>query len=155
MARLNRSVLVKIIAVPMGYAFSVFAHAFHNSFSSLVGGLEGFALGSLIDWFGWFVMAIFIVFMIAREHGVMQRQLREEVSSGVISLAQYRRALSPFNMSTAFLRGGFTTSRFYRTCGELAYKKEELAKMGDESGNTAIIQSLRSELTQLSPRVRS
>lgn len=154
-ARLNRSVLIKIIAVPMGFAFAVFTHAFHNSFSSFVGGLEGFALGSLIDWFGWFMMAIFIVFMIAREHGVMQRQLREEVSSGVISLAQYRRALSPFNMSTAFLRGGIRTSHFYRTCGELAYKKEELAKMGDESGNTAIIQSLRGELAQLSPQVRA
>ncbi len=63
-ARLHRNMLVKIIAVPLGYAFAVFAHAFHNSFSSLVGGLEGFALGSLIDWFGWFVMALFIMFMI-------------------------------------------------------------------------------------------
>lgn len=154
-ARLNRNVLVKIVAAPMGYAFAVFAHAFHNSFSSFVGGLEGFALGSLIDWFGWFVMAVFIVFMIARERGVMKRQLMDEVSSGVITQAQYRRSLSPLNMSTAFLRGGVTTSHFYQTCGELAYKKEELARVGEEGGNSAIIQSLRGELTRLSPQVKS
>src|SRR5512138_1044140 len=29
-ARLNRHMLVKIIAVPLGYAMAVFAHAFHN-----------------------------------------------------------------------------------------------------------------------------
>src|SRR5512141_1588163 len=37
-ARLNKNTLVKIIAVPVGYTFAVFAHAFHNSFSSLIGG---------------------------------------------------------------------------------------------------------------------
>jgi RsiW-degrading membrane proteinase PrsW (M82 family) len=154
-ARLNKSVLVKIIAVPAGYAFAVFAHAFHNSFGSLIGGMAGFALGSLVDWFGWFVMAIFIIFMIARERGVLQKQLREEVASGSISMAQYKKALSPFTMSTALFTGGPTASRFYRVCGELAHKKEQLSKLGNEQGNAAIVQSLRSELVTLSPRVRA
>jgi protease PrsW len=154
-ARLNRNMLVKIIAVPMGYAFAVFAHAFHNSFGSFVGGLTGFALGSLLDWFGWFVMTIFIIFMIARDRRILQNQLREEVASGRMSAAQYQKALSPFTMSTAFLTGGRTASRFYRVCGELAYKKEQLLKLGDEHGNAALVQSLRTELATLSPRVRA
>ncbi len=154
-ARMNRNMLVKTLAVPLGYATAAFAHAFHNSFSSLVGGMAGFALGSLIDWFGWLVMALFIVFMIARERRLLQEQLREEVMSGTISNAQYRRALSPLTMSTAFLTGGAAASRFYQVCGELAHKKEQLLKVGDEHGNAALVQSLRTELASLAPRVRA
>ncbi len=154
-ARLNRNMLVKIIALPMGYAFAVFTHAFHNSIGSIIGGLAGFAVGSLTDWLGWLIMAIFIVFMIARERRVLLSQLREEVASGVITPAQYRRALSPFTMSTALMTGGPKASRFYRICGELAYKKEELAKLGDEQGNASLVQSLRTELAALAPQVRA
>ncbi len=153
-ARMNRNALVRIVSVATGYAFAVFAHAFHNSFGNLIGGLAGFALGSLADWFGWFVMAIFIVFMIARERSLLQKQLMEEVSTGVISASQYRKALSPFTMSTAFFTGGFAASRFYQDCGELAHKKEQLLMLGDEGGNTARVQSLRSELLTLAPRVK-
>lgn len=154
-ARLSRNVLVKIIAVPMGYAAAVFTHAFHNTFSNLLGGLAGLALGSLIDWFGWFMMAIFIVFMIARERRLLQDHLRDEVTSGTISSAQYRRALSPLTMTTAFFQGGPKASRFYQVCGELAHKKEQLLKLGDEGGNAAIVQSLQNELASLAPQVRA
>ena len=155
-ARLTRNMLVKLIAIPAGYAFAVFAHAFHNSFASLIGGLGGFALGSLFDWFGWFVMAVFIIFMISRERSLLQNQLREEVASGSISMAQYQKALSPFTMSTAIFTGGRTASRFYQVCGELAHKKEQLSKkLGNEQAIAAIIQSLRSELVTLAPQVRA
>jgi len=43
------------------------------------------------------------------------------------------------------------TRRFYQTCGELAHKKHQYATLGDERGNQAIIETLRSELAQLSP----
>jgi RsiW-degrading membrane proteinase PrsW (M82 family) len=154
-ARLNKNMLVKIIAIPAGYAFAVFTHAFHNSFGSMIGGLEGFALGSLIDWFGWFVMTVFIIFMISRERSLLKKQLREEVDSGSLSMAQYQKALSPFTMSTALFTGGRTATRFYQVCGELAHKKEQLSKLGNEGGNAAIVQSLRTELATLAPRVRA
>jgi len=154
-ARLNRSMLVKIIAVPLGYGFAVFAHAFHNSFGSLIGGFAGLAIGSLVDWLGWFIMVVFIIFMIIRERRVLESQLRDEVASGTITRAQYYKALSPFTMSTAILSGGPRASRFYRICGELAYKKEELSKLGDEHGNAALVQALRSELAALAPQVRA
>lgn len=152
-ARLNRQIPVKLIAVPTGYALAVAAHAFHNSFGSLMGGLEGFALGSLIDWFGWFFMAVFIVFMIFRERRLLKRQLMDELLSGVISLAQYRRALSPFTSSTARFTGGGVAARFYQACAELAHKKEQLSKFGDEGGNNTRVQALRSELVTLGLRV--
>jgi hypothetical protein len=154
-ARLQKNVLVKLIALPIGYAFAVFTHALHNSFSSLIGGLEGFALGSLTDWFGWFMMAFFVVFMISRERALLQRQLQGEVVDGTITAEQYQRALSPLTMSTAFLTGGAPAARFYRLCGELAHKKEQLSRFGDERGNTALVQQLRSELSSLRPLVRT
>lgn len=154
-ARMYREVLVKIIAVPLGYGFAVFAHAVHNAFGALVGGMAGLALGSLADWFGWFMMGLFILYMIARERRLLEVQLREEVAAGRMTTAQYQRALSPFTMSTAFLTGGAAASRFYRVCGELAHKKEQLLRLGDERGNSAIIQSLRTELATLAPHVRA
>ena len=154
-ARMNRNILVKIIAVPTGYGFAVFAHAFHNSFGDLIGGMSGLVLGSLADWSGWFMMAIFIIIIIARERMLMKRQLMGEVASGVISQAQYQRSLSPLTMSTALFTGGFTAVRFYQTCGELAHKKEQLQKLGEEGGNTAIVQTLRNRLLMLSPHVKA
>ncbi len=154
-ARMHRQVPIKIIAIPIGFASAVFAHALHNSMGSLIGGMTGFALGSLAEWFGWFLMGLFIIFMIARERALLQDQLREEVASGTISSAQYQRALSPFTMSTAFLTGGAAASRFYQVCGELAHKKNQLLKLGDEGGNMALVQSLRAELAALAPRVKA
>lgn len=153
-ARLHKNMLVKLVAIPTGYATAVFAHGLHNSLGSAIGGFEGFAIGSLVDWVGWVAMGVFILFMIWRERELMRQQLSEEVSSGVISSAQYGRALSPLTMSTALITGGVAAARFYRACGELAHKKDQLSRFGDETGNAAAVQLLRSELSTLGPRVR-
>jgi RsiW-degrading membrane proteinase PrsW (M82 family) len=138
----------------IGFASSVSSHAFHNTFALLIGGLEGFALGSIMDWTGWLVMAIFVIFMIDRERGLLKRQLRDEIAGGIISAAQYEKALSPVTMSTAFLTGGRNAARFYQLCGELAHKKEQFMRFGDEQGNTATVKLLRSQLAALSRQVR-
>jgi RsiW-degrading membrane proteinase PrsW (M82 family) len=152
-ARMHKGVLVKLVAAAIGFSFAVFTHGFHNSFIGVIGGLEGSVLESLIDWAGWLLMATFILFMIARERGLLERQLRDEVASGVLSARQYARALSPWTMSFAWITGGPAAARFFRLCGELAHKKEQLSRLGDEQGNTALISSLRGELIRLSPRV--
>jgi hypothetical protein len=54
-------------------------------------------------------------------------------------------------MTTAGLSGR-ATARFYQVCGELAHKKEQLKKLGDENGNTVIIEKLRTELAALAPQ---
>ena len=38
--------------------------------------------------------------------------------------------------------------------GELAHKKEQLQKHGDESGNTQIIERLRAEMALLAPAAK-
>ncbi len=162
-ARLSRSMLLKVIAIPAGYAVAVLAHAFHNTFSGLIsgliGGFEGFAAGTLVDFAGYAIMLTFIIWMIVSERNMLQRNLREEMVNGTISPRQYSTAASFFqtNAYLAALTSGTyrATSRFYQVCGELAHKKEQLAKVGDEDGNRAIIERLRAELAQLAPQARA
>jgi len=158
-ARMTRNVLVKIIAVPTGFAIAVTAHAFHNTFSGLIGGFEGLLAGTLVDYVGYAVMILFIIWMIVYERNVLKRHLHEEVTHGRISPRQYVTATSFFQTNahlSALTSGTFRpTSRFYQVCGELAHKKEQLAKMGDESGNAKIIEKLRAELAQLAPQAKA
>jgi protease PrsW len=158
-ARMTRNVLVKIIAVPTGYAIAVVAHAFHNTFSGLIGGVEGLLAGTFVDYLGYAVMLIFVIWMVLYERNILKKNLQEEVTKGLISQRQYQSATSFFQTNahlSALTSGTFrSTARFYQVCGELAHKKEQLAKLGDESGNTMIIENLRAELTQLGPQARA
>jgi len=152
-ARISRNALIKFVAPFAGLGIAISIHAFHNTFGGLIGGIEGFAIGTFVDWIGWAFMLGFIIWMIAHERNIVKKQLEEEVYSGLISQAQYQKALSPWNMTTAGLSGR-ATSRFYQVCGELAHKKEQLKKLGDEGGNTAIIERLRSELASLAAQAK-
>jgi len=158
-ARTNRNMLIKLIAVPAGYTVAVMLHAFHNTFSSVIGGGGGFILGLIADYIGYFFMLGFIIWMIIRERNILKRQLVEEVNSGAISRGQYNTAISFFQTNAhlaALTSGTFrSTSRFYQVLGELAHKKEQLQKHGDERGNTQIIEKLRSEMLQLAPMAKT
>jgi hypothetical protein len=154
-SRTNPNLFIKVIAIPLGFIFAISAHAFHNTFGGLIGGTGGFILGSVADFFGYTVMFFFIIWMIAHERNILKRQLVEEVNSGAISARQYYTAISPIQMRahiTALSSGNFkATSRFYQVLGELAHKKEQLAKHGDEGGNLKIIENLRNEMKILAP----
>ncbi len=152
-SRVNKNMFVKFIAPLAGLGVAISVHAFHNTFGGLIGGLEGLAAGTFVDWIGWAIMLGFIIWMIAHERNIVKKQLQEEVYAGLISQAQYQKALSPWTMTTAPFNGR-ATARFYQACGELAHKKEQMAKHGDERGNTAIITSLRTELASLAPMAK-
>jgi RsiW-degrading membrane proteinase PrsW (M82 family) len=158
-ARMTRSVLAKIIAVPTGYALAVATHAFHNTFSGLIGGFQGLLAGTFVDYLGYAVMLLFIIWMVVYERNILKKHLHDEVANGRISQKQYNTATSFFQANahlSALTSGTFLpTSRFYQVCGELAHKKEQLAKLGDESGNTMIIEKLRAELAHLAPRAKA
>lgn len=158
-ARINRNLLVKILAVPAGYTVAVITHAFHNTFSGLIGGIEGLLAGTFIDYLGYLLMLGFIVWMIVHERTILRNNLLDEVKSGLISQGQYQRAMA-FSRANAHLTalsaGSYrSTSRFYRVCGELAHKKEQLSRIGEESGNSKIIEQLRAELIQLAPLAKA
>jgi RsiW-degrading membrane proteinase PrsW (M82 family) len=152
-ARTNKNTLVKLIAPLIGFGVAVTTHAFHNTFGGMIGGLGGLAAGTFVDWVGWSFMLVFIIWMINNERSLVKTNLQSEVTSGLISQAQYQKALSPWTVSTAGMSGK-ATARFYQACGELSHKKEQFTKQGDEGGNAAIIEKLRAELATLAPYVR-
>ena len=159
LARSSRNTLVKIIAVPAGYVVAVLTHSFHNTFSSVIGGMGGFFLGILADYIGYAFMIVFILWIISRERNILKRQLIEEVNNGLLSQKQYHTAISFFQTRVhlnALTSGTFRpTSRFYQVLGELAHKKEQLTKVGEEKNNSQIIEKLRAELMQLAPLAKA
>jgi protease PrsW len=156
---MNHNVLVKIIAPIIGYFLAVFAHSFHNTSLIFVSGLGSLVLIVLVEWAGWIIFLGFIGWMVRHEQGLLKRHLREEVANGLLTENQYRTAVSFFQFGARFsaLSDGVyrATSRFYQVCGELAHKKEQLLKFGDERGNTGIITNLRNELALLAPKAKS
>ncbi len=153
-ARLNKNVLVKFVAPVLGWTVAVLAHSFHNTLAGLMSGIGGLAIGTFIDWSGWLAMFLFTIWMIRREGRLLPKHLQEEVAAGRMTQAQLQRAASPFGSMFAFLKGR-ASARFYQVCGELAHKKEQVERLGDERGNQAIIDSLRNELMTLSPQVQA
>jgi RsiW-degrading membrane proteinase PrsW (M82 family) len=160
-ARLNRNLAIRILAPILGLSIAMLTHSVHNTMSPLLismAGLGGMAFGSIIDWFNWLLMFIFIMFMIARERRLLARHLRDEVKMDVLSKQQYEAALSPIRRGPIAFRALFkgqllNTIRFYQLCGELAHKKEQFRRVGEERDNRAIIARLRSELYSLSPTI--
>lgn len=158
-ARMNKNILVKLAAPIIGYFLAVFAHSFHNTAVTFAAGLGSIVLIILIEWASWLVFLGFIIWMIRHEQGLLKKHLREEVNNGLINEAQFRTAVSffQFNARMAALSGGVykTTSHFYQYLGELAHKKEQLQKFGDERGNTAIIEKLRANIATLAVQAKA
>ena len=157
-ARTNKNWALRILAPFMGWSVAVFTHAAHNTLAGLLPGILSLTVGTLLDWRGWFVMALFILWAVFRERNWLAHHLKEEVASGLISPMQYRTACSAWAQSGARLSSLFSgrfraTMRFYQVCAELAHKKEQYASMGNERGNLEEIHKYRSELASLSNQV--
>jgi RsiW-degrading membrane proteinase PrsW (M82 family) len=156
-SRLTTSRVVSWLAPVGGFCLAVFFHAFHNLLASSAAHLGALALLMfLLDWWGWLLMGIVILWAIQREKRLVSRYLAEEMEWGVLTAAQYRTARSAFAQTGARLAALASgrlkaTSRFYQACGEMAHKKHHLATLGDERGNLETVERLRGELQRLSP----
>jgi len=158
-ARLNKNLSIKIFALLLGLAASMFAHAFHNTMDVFLNGWAGLAVGTVIDWTGWLFMFGVILWATWREQQVLKKFLATEVQTGTITPAHFRTAssgwLQMFARITAIFTGKYLkTARFYQLCGEYAHKRQQYATLGDEGGNLAIIQKLRAEMALLAPFVQ-
>jgi protease PrsW len=157
-ARLNHNPLVRVGAPLAGLAAAIFTHSLHNSLLTFLSGLVGLAAAAFVAWTGWLFLFLFILWLIYREKAWLQEYLREEVLLNVITSEQYRAVCSPLGQSRARLaalkRGRFrATARFFQLCAELSHKKRQLATMGEETGNSRFIESLRDELKRISPAI--
>jgi RsiW-degrading membrane proteinase PrsW (M82 family) len=156
LARLTRSVALRWLLPPIGWVMAVGAHSLHNTLAAFAAETPGSGvLMFLIDWSGWLFFAALMLWCIHREKRMLGRHLAEEVQLGRMTPEQYKTALSGRSRARARLRAAFSgrlpaTRRFYDICGELAHKKNQLARYGEEDGNTAVVEGLRQELAQLS-----
>jgi RsiW-degrading membrane proteinase PrsW (M82 family) len=156
-ARLNKNWGIRILAPLLGLAAGMFAHGLHNTIAAfLPSGWPGTVIGTAIDWTGWFVMFIIIIWATWREQQNLKKYLAAEVQAGTVSPALLRTAssgwLQMFARIAALINGKYRkTARFYQVCGEYAHKRRQYDLLGDEGGNLARVQKLRSEMVQLAP----
>ncbi|MEJ5239861.1 MAG: PrsW family intramembrane metalloprotease [Anaerolineales bacterium] len=153
-ARLQRSFLLRLLGILTGFSLAILTHALHNTLAALA----DFWLVVPVDWLGWLGMLILLIFLIRHEQHLLKVHLAEEVSSGLLTPQEYATATSSLAQSKArfqaLTHGNLRrTARFYQLCAELAHKKEQFRRVGDEQGNLAIIESLRQELSTLSGKV--
>jgi RsiW-degrading membrane proteinase PrsW (M82 family) len=146
-ARLNKGCL-RWAAVPVGYTLAVSAHALHNFMASL-GGLACL-LGSVMDWIGFLGLFILILFLGYHERQVLRQHLSEETIRGTLTQSQYHSACSWSGQLLA--RFGLGSAQLNNLCGELAFKKYQLARLGhlEEREAQATIDKLRGEIWALS-----
>ncbi len=159
-ARLNRKIWIQALAVCAGWGIAMAAHSVHNTLASLLSGLGGLALGTMLDWSGWFFMFLVILWAISRVQQRIRKYLLSEVENGLISKAQYRVACSALSQGPLRFKGLLSgryheTRRFYQLCAELAHKKFQLERFGNEGHNLQIIEQTRVELARLAPRAIS
>jgi len=159
-ARFQRSIGMQLLFPSLGWGFAVVLHAVHNTIANVAFGIGGIIFMTALDWFGWFLMVLIILWAIYREKQWIKKNLEEEVALGVISHSQLRTAHSPWGQYQARLSALFSgshraTHRFYTLTAELAHKKEQRLKMGEEGGNTEVISHLREELRKLTAQVRA
>ncbi|HEX7976453.1 MAG TPA: PrsW family intramembrane metalloprotease [Anaerolineales bacterium] len=156
-ARLSRGAGVKAAAAAAGWLGAVITHAAHNAVSQVSNGASGMALGTALDWTGWFLMALVILWALYQEQRWITLHLQEEVALGLITPVQYRTACSAWAQSGARLGALFSgrylaTDRFYQACGKLALKKHQRLALGEEeTASGGVIQRLQSDLQRLSP----
>jgi hypothetical protein len=138
---------------------AAFMHTFHNTSLVFATGLGSLALIILLEWGGWLMFLGFIFWLVFREQGLLKKHLPEEVANGLISEAQLKTAISYFQFGarlSSLSSGSYrATSNFYQYLGELAHKKEQFAKFGDERGNAAIIEKLRGNIASLAPQAKA
>lgn len=158
-ARLNPNILVKIFAPIGGWACAVLFHAVYNGLLSTASG-AGALLAFCVSWVGWIAVFGIVVWSITQERNRARIYLADEVTQGTISPAQFQVATSAFRPTMTRLNAVgsghyWDTRRFYQVCGELAQKKEQLAKYGEERGNAGRVETLRAELTRLAAVARA
>lgn len=160
LARFNKNPGMKFLLLLLGWAIAIGLHAMHNTLASLLTGFGGLIAGTVVDWGGWFLMFIFILWAMRREQNRIRDFLKDEIELGTITAAQYRTACNAWSQSAAravaLFNGNFrSTNRFYNQLGELAHKKYQQKTMGEEDGNSQRIQKMRHELAHLATQARA
>ncbi len=158
LARRTPNWFLKILSALGGYAVAVFTHSLHNTLAHFLNGLGGLVLGSLVDWAQIFLMMGFIAFVVYLDKKRIMVYLKDEMENGYITPQQYQIACSAVRQTGArfhaLLHGKYRlTNRFYQACAELAQKKEQWEKFGEERGNAEALKAHQMEVHRLAQQL--
>ncbi len=151
LARHRHNLLAKILLISGGLIAAMSAHLIHNG-ALILAKASGGATLAIALWNYGFLAALMVVlgFVAAdRDRKMLKTYLSDEVPT-VISSADYEALRNRRSNTLARLRVAPKQKRaFIQTAAELAQKKFQLFKMGEESGNSTEIALLRKQLKQL------
>ncbi|MBS1249467.1 MAG: Protease PrsW [Chloroflexi bacterium] len=159
-ARLNKGPFFKVGMPVVGWAVAVFTHSLHNTVAVLIPGVAGLMIGTFLDWSGWLGLFVVILWATQREKKWIKTHLSSEVEAQIITPEQYHIASSAWRQMATRAQAIFKakyrpTNRFYQLCGELALKKYQFRKFGEERGNSETITKLQNEMQELSGELRA
>lgn len=156
-ARLSKNTITQLFAPLLGLGGAIVFHSIHNLGATLASVTCLSLLVSLIsDWSGILMVGLAIGLVWRQERKWIQTYLESEVGKSLRReayelTASYRKRLSV--QIRALLRGDIRTWRLSRqltqTATELAFKKHQLATLGDERGNQQAIEDLLERLMAL------
>lgn len=154
LARYERLRRRRVLFILLGLMAAITAHFVHN-FLLAAGGFC--VLSFLLDWMG--VLVVFIIILLAwrRESAWIVAELPAEVSAGVLTPLQFETVSSRrgrLNREWQLLGiSGFHQARLWRqlvdASTELAFKKHQQARMGEEKGNSTAIAALRAKILHI------
>lgn len=150
-SRMSKNNAIKILAPLFGFGIAIGAHFSHNFLASMIEDQAGVNRMFAFDWFGWIFMLLLLVISSFNERKWIRTQLSDEVLSGLLTAEHAAIACSPHKRNIASLKAPSgskrATRRFYTACVEMALKKHQYAKLGDESQhNSVIIETYRNEI---------
>jgi RsiW-degrading membrane proteinase PrsW (M82 family) len=135
-ARLSVNALGRFVVPWLGLMGAVIFHSVHNFGSTLASVTCLSLLVSLVsDWGGLVMLALAIGLAWRQEKGWIRTQLASEVGT-TLQREGYELAVS-------------YSKRLTQTATELAFKKQQLASLGDEGGSQQVIERLRAQLAAL------
>jgi len=141
---------------------SITVHATHNLFIELTRYQSWAFLVSIVsDWSWLLVLFVLAILAMRQEKRWIQRELETEVELGTLSQAEYE-VIESYRKRLAhrvrrFVDDGFGAywriGSFYQLTTELAFKRHEMAAMGNEEGHSAEIQLLRKRIGEIRARL--
>lgn len=152
LARYQHNGVLKILLITGGLLTAMFGHLIHNGAVTLVEATEGASFLVALLNYGLLIITMILLWFIGGyvEHQKLKKYLQDEVPH-ILSLECYQGICEPRSNRLKLM--GIRSKQkkaLLQVAGELTQKKLQLSQMGEESGNTEIIQELRQELQRLS-----
>ncbi len=152
LARYRHSTLAKISLITGGLVLAMIGHFIHNAAVTLVEVTDGASFLLALINYGTLVGVMVLLWLIAPwvDRARLRQYLRDEAPT-VLPTPVYQ-ALCRFRCYHHLARLGWSRPQQHQLrqiASELAQKKLQLAKMGDEQGNQAEISQLRATLANL------